>query len=229
MFHREGDPVYQGWLNEVPQALASKLIAISEAVTVEAGGFIYQIGDATHSLWCIQAAIIRMNIATNEDAHRFGRLIGPGFWFGEFELLTGHPRLIEMQAATDCDLLKFSKTAVEKLAMSEPQLWRWIAILSAQHTLLALSAADDLMLRKPIQRAAALLLRLSENRAAHPASVPRTIVPILQQDLSDALNISRSTAGLILRQMESDKAISLEYRAVKILDVKKLKTYLADL
>lgn len=167
-----------------------------------------------------------MNLATNESAHRFGHLIGPGFWFGEFELLTGHPRLVEMQAVTKCKLQRFSKGGIEKLAVAEPELWKWIGILSAQHTVLALSAADDLMIKKPLQRTAALLLRLSGNRASHPAGLPRDVILVQQQELSEALNLSRSSVGAILRKMENEGVLSFEYRKIRILNCSALISYL---
>lgn len=49
-----------------------------------------------------------MNIVTNSNEHRFGHLISSGFWFGEYEQLTGHPRLLEMQCSLPTRLMRFT-------------------------------------------------------------------------------------------------------------------------
>ncbi len=208
--------LFAGWLGELPVSLAGDLLARGEAVTAVRGEVIYGIGDEDRALWGIAVGAVRMNIATNEHEQRLGHVIGPGFWFGEYELLTGAPRAIEMQAAGTCQLLRVPAHAIEALARTAPDIWRWIGRLSAQHTLLALSAADDLMLRSAVGRVAAILLRLSGRRGGHPASLPADTIAASQQDLAEALNLSRATTGQILRDMERDGLVSLDYGAVSI-------------
>jgi CRP-like cAMP-binding protein len=212
-----------GWLSELPATLAGNLILRGKEVELAARQTVYKVGDETRSMWCILSGAVRMNIATNDNEHRFGHLITPGFWFGEYELLTGHPRLIEMQCALPTRLMRFAHSDVEEVAKADPSLWRWIALLSAQHTLLALSAADDLLLKDPARRCAALLLRLAGYRAAHPATLPIDVLPLSQNDITEALNMSRSSTGAILRQMEREGSVKLEYGSIRLLDVARLK------
>ena len=216
-----------GWLSELPATLAGKLILRGKEVDLAAGQTVYKVGDETRSMWCILSGAVRMNIATNENEHRFGHLITPGFWFGEYELLTGHPRLIEMQCALPTRLMRFSYNDFEEIGQGDPSLWRWVAVLSAQHTLLALSAADDLLLKDPARRCAALLLRLAGHRAAHPATMPLDVLPLSQNDITEALNMSRSSTGAILRQMEREGSVKLEYGSIRLVDVARLKAAVA--
>ena len=217
-----------GWLSDLPPTLASNLIRRGMEVDLAAGQTVYKVGDETRSMWCILSGAVRMNIATNENEHRFGHLITPGFWFGEYALLTGHPRLIEMQCALPTRLMRFSYNDFEEIGQGDPSLWRWVAVLSAQHTLLALSAADDLLLKDPARRCAALLLRLAGHRAAHPASVPLDVLPLSQNDITEALNMSRSSTGAILRQMEREGSVKLEYGSIRLVDVARLKAAVAQ-
>jgi CRP-like cAMP-binding protein len=217
------DTLLSGWISDLPPRLAGNLIKRGKETEFAAGQTIFKVGDETRSMWCILSGAVRMNIATNENEHRFGHLMTPGFWFGEYELLTGHPRLIEMECALPSRLMRFSHKDIEDVARGDPSLWRWIAVLSAQHMLLALSAADDLMLKDPVRRCAALLLRLAGHRAAHPAAPTLDVLPLSQNDITEALNMSRSSTGAILRQMERDGAVKLEYAAIRLLDVSRLK------
>ena len=167
-----------------------------------------------------------MNIATFEQEHRFAHLVGPGQWFGEFELLTGYPRLIEMQAACDSTLMHFPASGLREMAHQYPDFWRWIGIMSAQHTMLAVSAGDDLMIRDLTTRTAATLLRLSGKRGAHPATTPVLDLPVSQACLTEIVNISRSSLSGILRNLARQGIVKLDYKWIRILNAEKLQAIL---
>jgi hypothetical protein len=86
-------------MSELPARLAGNLILRSKEVELAAGQTVYKVGDETRSMCCILSGAVRMNIATNDNEHRFGHLISSGFCFGEYEWLTGRARLLEMQCA----------------------------------------------------------------------------------------------------------------------------------
>ncbi|MEY8099993.1 helix-turn-helix domain-containing protein, partial [Falsihalocynthiibacter sp. S25ZX9] len=67
--------------------------------------------------------------------------------------------------------------------------------------------ADDLMLSAPQKRMASVLLRLSGNRLGHQRSPPIKAIPATQQELAVAANLSRASAGSILREMERNGEI----------------------
>ena len=206
--------LWQGWLADMPVCLAEALLSQGIWHDYRAGDVIYHVGSEDRSLWGLASGTVRMWLATNEHEARFGHAFGPGFWFGEYELVTRHPRLIEMEVAEATRAICIPASRIERLTHEQPQLWRWIAVLAAQHTLLAVSACDGMMLRNPVSRTAAQVLRLSGRRAAHPHDV----MPITQQNLAEVLNLSRSSTGRILRQFEKDGLISLEYGAIVLRD-----------
>jgi CRP-like cAMP-binding protein len=67
------------------------------------------------------------------------------------------------------------------------------------------------------QRVVATLLRLAGRRFAHPASPPLASVPITQQEMAVAANLSRSSAGKVLRNLARDGAIAINYGSIEIL------------
>jgi CRP-like cAMP-binding protein len=84
--------------------------------------------------------------------------------------------------------------------------------------MLAVSAGDDLMLRNPQKRIAALLLRLSGQRGCHPLTKPRERIAASQQEISEALNLSLSGTGRLLRLLDKDGVIGLNYGSITIKD-----------
>lgn len=216
------DNLHAGWLGDLPRDFTDSLVAIGRWAQVDRGQTIYDIGADDTDLYGITSGTARMQMAMNEHEQRLSHVIGPGFWFGENEFVSDTPRMLEFEAATDMLLLQVPRADFQKLAQEFPDAWRWIALLAGQHLITAIGAADDLMLSSSEKRMAAILLRLSGNRLGHPHSPPIDIIPATQQELAVAANLSRASAGSILREMERNGEISIEYGALVIRDAKAL-------
>ena len=199
-------PLRSGWLGDLPEDFIESFLALGSWVRVPAGGVVYGVGAKGSDLYGIASGVARLHIALNEHEQRLAHFCGPGFWFGDFEF----------DAAEDLLLLRIQRRDFVKFAGSKPDAWRWIALLVAQHAALALSAADDLMLPSAEKRLVATILRLSGRRYAHPASAPLPAIPITQQDLAVASNLSRSSAGSILRELQQAGEISIDYGKIII-------------
>ncbi len=224
MFPRER--LKAGWLSDLPKDFVGRFLALGSWVRIPSGDIVYGVGDEEGALYGIASGLARLHIALNEHEQRLAHLCGPGFWFGDFELVTNTPRTMEFDAAEDLLLLRIQRNDFVRFASTDPEAWRWIAVLVAQHASLAVSAADDLMLRSAEKRLVAALLRLSGRRFAHPASVPLTAVPITQLDLAVAANLSRSSAGSILRRLGQAREISIDYGKIIIHDSEALASRL---
>jgi CRP-like cAMP-binding protein len=200
-----------GWLGDLPQDFADAFLKIGRWVQINSGLIIYGIGSNNTNLYGIASGTARMQMAINEHEQRLSHIIGPGFWFGENELVSGSPRLLEFEAATDLLLFKITRNDFLQLSREFPDAWKWIALLAGQHLITAIGAADDLMLSAPQKRMASVLLRLSGNRLGHPQSPPIKAIPATQHELAVAANLSRASAGSILREMERNGEISIGY------------------
>lgn len=211
-----------GWLGDLPRSFADEFIKIGRWVHLDRGQVVYGIGSEGTDLYGIAHGTARMEMAINEHEQRLSHVIGPGFWFGEYEFASGDPRILEFEAATDMLLLQVTCNDFQQLAREFPDAWRWISLLSGQHLFTAIGAADDLMLPSAERRLAVVLLRLSANRLGHPNSPPIDVIPATQQELAVASNLSRASAGRILREMEKRGDISIEYGALEILDANSL-------
>jgi len=211
-----------GWLGDLPQGFADAFLKIGRWVQMDRGQIVYGIGTDDTNLYGIASGTARMHMAINEHEQRLSHVIGPGFWFGENELVSGLARMLEFEAATDMLLLKITHYDFQQLARELPDAWKWIALLAGQHLITAIGAADDLMLSSSEKRIAAVLLRFSGNRLGHPRSPPINVIPATQNELAVASNLSRASAGNILREMERNREISIEYGALVIRDAEAL-------
>lgn len=205
-----------GWLGDLPREFADAFLKTGRWMQINSGQIIYGIGANDNNLYGVASGTARMQMAMNEHEQRLSHVVGPGFWFGENEFVSGSLRMLEFEAATDMLLLKINRNDFLQLSREFPAAWKWIALLAGQHLITAMGAADDLMLSAPKKRMASVLLRLSGNRLGHPRSPPIKVIPATQQELAVAANLSRASAGSILREMEKNGEISIGYGALVI-------------
>ncbi len=214
----DSDILRAGWLGDLPGDFADSFVAIGRWVRLERGQIVYGNGQEGTYIYGIARGTARMHIAMNEHEQRMGHIIGPGFWFGDAEFVAGVPRIMEVDAATDLLLLRVMLSDFRQLARDYPDAWRWIALLVVQHMFISIGAADDLMLGDARKRLAAVILRFGGYRLGHQASPPINNLPTTQQELAAAANLSRASAGRILREMEDKGEISIKYGALRIRD-----------
>lgn len=215
---KDVDTLTSGWLRDVSEPFRDRLLSLGRWHTVPRGTVIFGQGADEQDLFGIASGSIRMHIAMNEHEHRVAHICGPGFWVGEHEFITGTPRIIEMEAPEDTTLMRFRRSDFAQLLKDVPDAWRWIALLAAQHLAVAIGAADDLMLPLAEKRMAAVLLRLCARRLAHPASPAVDRILMSQSELASAANLSRASAGRILRDFAKAGAIATNYGSIDILD-----------
>lgn len=215
-----------GWLCDLPRDFADAFINIGRRIKLDRGQLVY--GNATNGtdLFGVTCGVARMHASINEQEQRLVHIVGPGFWFGDYGFVSGTPRIMEVEAATELQLLKISRRDFEELALEFPDAWKWIALLAVQHQNLAIGAADDLMVSSAESRLAAVLLRLSGHRLNHQASPPIDVIPATQQELAVAANLSRASAGRILREFEKSREIAIGYGGLTVRNPVALKARL---
>jgi CRP/FNR family cyclic AMP-dependent transcriptional regulator len=217
-----------GWLGQVPSPLAKAFIDVGTFQTFPDGATVYGFGQEQCCLFGIASGHIRMWVTMNEQAPRFGHVAGPGFWFGESEVVTGQPRIMEMEASGETRLCMVARSDIDRIAKKHAETWASVALFAVMNQATAIGAADDLMLRNAKKRLVAVLLRLSSHRNAFQGVPPVSAVPVGQRELADAATLSRSSALAILAELSRDGLIRTDYRTIVILKPKQLGALLAD-
>ncbi len=153
---------------------------------------------------------------------RFCHAVGPGYLFGELELILDLARFFEMKTYEKTSLLSIRSRDIELIAEKRPEVWRAIARLADTHEALAVASVDDLMLRDPRKRLAASLLRLAGQRWTFQLPPSLNPVPVTQQELSEVANLSRTVTAGILAEFNRTGLVRTEYGRVHILKPKRL-------
>ena len=88
-----------GWLGRLPSPVAQAFLEAGKVQRLPDGAIIYGLGQEQFCLFGIASGHVRMWITMNEQEPRLAHVAGPGFWFGESEVVTGQPRIMEMEAS----------------------------------------------------------------------------------------------------------------------------------
>jgi CRP-like cAMP-binding protein len=217
-----------GWLSDLAPGLAEAVLDACYVRRFADREIVYGHDSDTRALYGVLDGAVRMLITTSEQPLRLGHVAGPGFWFGDPGFVLGIGRLLEIEAAGGTRLPVLRRDAFDRLARTRPEAWEGLARLSVKNSMLAMAAADDLLIREPRRRLVATLLRLASRRGARPDLPPLDTIPILQRELADVVNTARSSAAKTIAGLVAEGAVETSYRAIRILDPDALERILRE-
>lgn len=205
-----------GWLSTLSAPIREVVICDAKRHEFQPGDIVYSSGADGDAIWGIESGSMKMFISAGEERMRFCHVVGPGYWFGELEILLEIPRIIEMKIAEPACLLRLGIKDIHRIAARHSEIWISIARLAATNEALAIAAADDLMLRDPKKRLAATLLRLTGLRWDFQGRPTLNPVPVTTIELSEVANLSRSVTAKILSDFSRDGAVEKGYKTVRV-------------
>jgi CRP/FNR family transcriptional regulator, cyclic AMP receptor protein len=218
----------RGWLSFTPPAFRKNVLARIQVREFRKGEAIYRAGDPPGGLWVVVKGSIELELPPPETAPHLVHLAATGFWFGEWPLIWDKPRRLTVIATRPSTLATLPLTECQAILKADPAAWRWIALLSTMTSDLSAGIIADLMLRDPIKRTAAVLLRVSGVRSNVFASTEPSPVYLSQERLGHLVNLSRNSIIPILRDFVRLGFIEVKYGAILINDVKALSSTIPE-
>ncbi len=106
--------------------------------------------------------------------------------------------------------------------------WRELTRLSIIYGDVAQNVAADLLIRDSERRCAAVLLRLGGRRFPSPGDEQSVEVPIRQDELAGAANLSRNSVGTILQRLKARRLVEPGYRGMTISSAKALRAFVDE-
>lgn len=206
-----------GWLSHTPPAFREKVLGRCVVQSFAAGDTLYMVGDPPGGIYGLISGALGVSVAPGERGPYLIHVAQPGAWLGEAGVV-GLPRRIGLSALRACETLHLPLHSFNKILQDDPSAWRFVALLTHGHLETAIAGVDDLMIRNHVQRLVAVLLRLAGCRQARPATEATTHdCHINQEDLAAMANVTRTTAGSILRKLAKAGHIEHGYRRIRIL------------
>jgi CRP/FNR family transcriptional regulator, cyclic AMP receptor protein len=204
-----------GWLKLCPDWFQSGLLEKSSALQFQRGERIHNSGPADSSgLWGIVEGTAGIGLDFPDRPDAVMHLVGPGFWGGAIELILGGERRAFLAAVTPVTALFVPASSFRVLSDARPEAWRYMAMLPTLNNAGAMRVVEDLLIQSAERRLAAVLLRLSG--AARPDADGAVLIPLTQERIAEAANLSRTVAVAALSDLERAGAVERAYRAVRV-------------
>jgi CRP/FNR family transcriptional regulator, cyclic AMP receptor protein len=209
------------WLSQHERRVQDLLCSRMRLVTLPKNRTLFEIEDSASEIYCLVSGCAVITVPHPVQGMIHAHVMFPGRWFGEPAALGKRPRLMSVYARRPTELLALSQQAIVDLLKAEPSL-NWVFFnLMAWNVEEYLLHAVDLMIVDPKIRLCSRLLtfggRLLSFLPLGPVSIPLT-----QEELASASNMSRSTVFHLLGELVQLGICELGYREVRILDMKRL-------
>lgn len=217
----------QGWLSFAPPPFCQIVLDRCKLQAFGAGATIYSVGDPPGGMYGLIRGNLALSIAPGERGPYIAHFARPGTWFGEAAAFTEQPRRIGLAATRDTEVLYLPLHAIREIVTGDPGAWRFFGLAAIADYDVAIGAADDLLIRDHHKRGVAVLLRLAGCRRETPPGNQPIEVDVSQEDFARLSNLARTTAGAVLRRLETEGHVGVSYRRVRILAPDALRAMLA--
>jgi CRP/FNR family cyclic AMP-dependent transcriptional regulator len=215
-----------GWLSKTPETFRLDVLTRCQLRRYRRGQAIFRCGDRPRGLYGLAAGGARLEMATEEDGPIYSHFVQVGQWCGEIAVLTGDAHLPNLIAASNPTvMLHLPSQAIDEIVKANAEAWRWFGLLAALNLRLAMVATLDLMIRSPLQRCIAVLLRLGDRRTGGDAP---SEIRVTHGELALMANLSRTTLAPLLQRLQRDGLIKLRYGTLMLCDPAGLRALLTD-
>ncbi len=216
-----------GWLSEFERRTQDMICAPMRLLQLPKNRMLFDIEDSANDIYCMVYGSSVITIAHPVQGVVNAHVITPGCWFGEPAALGRRPRIISIVARQHSELLVLSRQSVVELLNAEPSL-NWVFFnLMAYNVEQYLHHAVDLLITDPRLRFCSRLLTFA-GRTMHALPKSPVAIPLTQEELAVASNMSRSTVHQLLVELVAQGICEVGYREIIIRDVRKLAEILEN-
>ena len=219
----------RGWLSTAPAEFQRAILSRLTWQTLEAGAPIQEGGEEVGELVGLARGIVEIRPILGRADTPIVHFAHPVFWFGYVPIVVpGGPRRLAAAAKTPLWLGRVPQAAVRTLLAQRPEWWRELTRLSIIYGDVAQNVAADLLIRDSERRCAAVLLRLGGRRFPSPDDEQTVEVPVTQDELAGAANLSRNSVGTMLQRLRARRLIEPGYRSMTICSAKALRAFVDE-
>lgn len=216
----------EGWLAGVSPGFRDALLPLARWQRAPAGALLARAGDEQGDLIGLASGTVAFTAGIGTSATPTMHVAEAVTWLGYAPLVQPMTRAVTTEARTPVTFASFPQAKVEALLRRDPWGWKDLVTLVGQVGLLTTLMAADLLIPESEPRCAAVLLRFAGQRHAGPRDRKAVTVPVTQEELAAAANLSRNSVGKILRRFASEGWIATGYGGIRMLDPVRLRALL---
>jgi CRP-like cAMP-binding protein len=208
------------WFSHLPPTLQDTLLNSAQLRRLQGGERLFHRGDQPCGLYAVVEGAVRVGAVSINGKEALLTLVEPPYWFGEISLFDGQPRTHDAFAEGPSVLLHVPQTTLTALLDQHPAYWRDFALLMSHKLRLAFIALEHISLLPAAPRLAQRLLMIAGN---YGEGETRHVLHLAQEQLALMLAISRQTTNQILKDLQAQGIVRLNYGEIEIMDLQRLR------
>lgn len=185
---------------------------ITTMSTVTRGRVFYRPEEPGEVLFILKEGRVQLYRISPEGKKLVITTLGPHTLFGEMALLGTKMHNTFAEAMEDCLICVMSRTDLERLILSKPQVALRILEITGKRLREAEERLENMAFKGIPARLASLLLRLSEEQDSNQ------IIGMTHQDLAESVGTYRETATQVLNDLKSQGYIEIGRKRIIVLD-----------
>lgn len=212
-------PLFEGLSPEEQEELR----AMMTQTTLRRGETLFNEGDSGDRLYILLSGKVKLGHASADGRENLLAVLGPGEIVGELTLFDPGPRSTTATAVAPTELLTLDHNQLMTFVESHPQLAKDMLRALAQRLRRTNTALADLVFSDVPGRVAKALLDLAERFGTEDGSGMLVQHELTQEELAQLVGASRETVNKALADFASRGWLRLEARAVRLLEVERLR------
>ena len=196
------------WIAELPDTVRDDLLAGSRRRSVPSGSHVFRRGDPTDGIFCVLEGVVRTSGNSRDGHETIMDLYGAGAWFGEVAALAGTPRIHDVVAVANAELIHLPQAPFERLLEAHPDLTRALLRLEANRLRLLLLALEGYSAQSMEQRLANRLLMLAQVHGDPTNSRVELRLKLTQETMAKLVGTSRQRVSQILKHWQQNNIVS---------------------
>ncbi len=189
-----------------------ELNRITTMNTVAKGRVFYRPEEPGEVLFIVKEGRVQLYRISPEGKKLVITTLGPHTLFGEMALLGTKMHNTFAEAIDDCLICIMSRTDLERLILSKPQVALRILEITGKRLQEAEESLESMAFKGIPARLASLLLRLSDEQTSDE------VTGLTHQDFAESVGTYRETATQVLNHIKSLGLIEIGRKRIKLLD-----------
>ena len=208
----------------LPASLMAEIVRQGRRVKYGDGELIQLRGEAPTGFAIVQSGQVIAGTEGTDGSFLTADLLSPGDHFGEPSLFAGLPRLQNLRAIGETEILHMPAARFLEIFEREPDVGRALLAIALRRIHFMMEFMDG-QRRWPLPvRIAHLLLTSVEDRQR----AIRHTIHCRQEDLAEMLGVSRVAVSKALKSLQADGMVTMRYGSIELNDVQAMLDWLNE-
>jgi len=210
------------------ETAVAALMAKGSILSFSKGTLILQRGEQMPRFFVLLSGTARLAAHTMHGREFISMFLEPGNFWGVHPCLDEVGESHDALAQTDVQVLAVPAQNLRDLMWENREIQEALISLLCARLRMAVDVAEQFVTWTPRARLAWRVLAMAKSHGNEAIETGQTDIPVSQEALASMINLSRQRTNILLKEMQAEGLLSVEYGRLRVLDLHGLQALLED-